>query len=408
MLTSRLLRRVIVTSLLLVIGVGPVSGARAAQSEALVGGNTAFALNLYSRLKGDAPNVFLSPYSISTCLAMTWGGARGDTAKQMAEVLHFSGDVREVNSSFAELQRQLNEAGKQKGIQLTVANALWAQEGHPFLPPFLNAARGEYQANLAQANFKTSAESARAEINRWVAQKTQDRIKDVLPPGSVDAMTRLVLANAIYFKGTWAMPFHAAATTAQPFHLSGGGQVQVPLMNRVDEIQYMEDSELQAVELPYTGNGLSMVVLLPRRVDGCNDLEARLTPPLLSNAIAQMKRQKVEIFLPKFKLESTFELNTPLAKMGMPDAFSTKADFSGMDGTMLLYISGVFHKAWVEVNEEGTEAAAATAVVMSKRSVMRPVAPPPVFRADHPFLFFIRDTKSGSILFLGRLSQPSR
>jgi len=284
---------------------------------------------------------------------------------------------------------------------------LWAQQGHAFLPVFLNAARDEYQANVNQADFRTGAEAARKEINNWVAQKTQERIKDILPPGSVDGMTRLVLANAIYFKGAWVAPFRAAETRPQPFHVSASRQVQVPLMHQTESVKYMEDDSLQAVEMPYSGYGLSMVVLLPRRPDGCSDLESRLTSAFLSNSLAQMKAQKVEIFLPKFKQDSSFELNRTLARMGMPDAFGAKADFSGMDGTRLLYISGVFHKAWVEVNEQGTEAAAATATTIKALSLARPLAPPPVFRADHPFIFLIRDTRSGSVLFLGRLAQPS-
>jgi serpin B len=403
---SSLLRRATPVGLLLSFGVGPTPGAPAGQTQAFVQGNAAFALDLYSRLKDEAPNLFFSPYSISTCLAMAYGGARGDTAEQMAKVLHFNKDARQVHSSFGELQRQLNEAGAQKGIQLSVANALWAQQGHPFLPPFLNIARGEYRANLNQADFKTGAEPARAEINRWVAQQTHERIKDILPPGSVDSLTRLVLANAIYFKGTWAVPFPAAATRPLPFHLSATSEFQVPFMHHTDHVRYIEDKDMQAVELPYSGNELAMVVLLPRRIDGCGDLEARLTPALLSNSLAQMNEQKVEIFLPKFKLEYGSGLNEPLKEMGMRDTFGPKTDFSGMDGTKRLYISGVFHKAWVEVNEEGTEAAAATGVVMGVTSIAKPKVPP-VFRADHPFIFLIRDTRSGSLLFLGRLAQPS-
>jgi serpin B len=402
-----LLPTIVTAGLTLSVGFPLAAAPQARQSQTFVEGNNDFALGLYSRLKSGPPNMFFSPYSISTCLAMTYGGARGDTARQMAEVLHFSKDARQVNSSFSGLQRELNEAGKEKGIQLNVANALWAQQGHAFLPAFLNAARDEYQARVDQADFKTSAESSRSEINQWVAQKTRERIKDILPPGSVDSMTRLVLANAIYFKGAWAVPFRAGETQPQPFHVSAGSQVQVPLMHRAGSVRYMEDDALQAVELPYSGNGLSMLVLLPRRIDGCGDLESRLTPALLSNSLAQMKQQKVEIFLPRFKQDSAFELNGALAKMGMPDAFGSKADFSGMDGTRQLYISGVFHKAWVEVNEEGTEAAAATATTVKSLSLARPLAPPPVFRADHPFIFLIRDTRSGSLLFLGRLAQPA-
>jgi serpin B len=385
---------------------GSPRGALSAQTQSLVEGDTAFALDLYGRLKSTPGNLFFSPYSISTCLAMTYAGASGDTEKQMAQVLRFDQAQRQLHASFGELQRQLNAAGKQKGIELSVANALWAQKGHPFVPAFLDIGRREYQANVNQADFKTGAEAARGEINHWVAQKTRDKIQDILPPGSLDAATRLVLANAIYFKGVWAKQFAKSQTSTQPFHRSAASQVDVPLMHHLDDVRYMENDDFQAVELPYQGEELSMVVLLPRQVDGCGGLENRLTPALLSSSLGQMKQQKVEIFLPRFKLESGFDLNDTLAGMGMPDVFGPKADFSGMDGTRLLYISGVFHKAWGEVNEEGTEAAAATVTTMRSLALVRPV-PHPVFRADHPFLFFIRDTRSGSLLFVGRLAEPA-
>jgi len=221
-------------------------------------------------------------------------------------------------------------------------------------------------------------------------------------------MTRMVLANAIYFKGTWLKQFEKTGTSNQLFHISSARQVQAPLMHHTDEVRYMEEDGFQAVELPYTGSELSMMVLLPRQVDGCASLEAHLTPALLSLSLGQMRKQKVEIFLPRFKLESKFELQQTLAKMGMPDAFGTRADFSGIDGTRNLFISAVFHKAWGEVNEEGTEAAAATAVTIKRSALIKEPAPPPVFRADHPFVFLIRDTRSGSILFLGRLADPTR
>jgi serpin B len=386
---------------------GSTPNAPSAQTPSFVEGNTAFALELYGQLKTNPGNLFFSPYSISTALAMTYAGARSDTEKQMGRVLHFDQAQRQLHSSFGELQRQLNEAGKQQGIELSVANALWAQKGHLFLPAFLEVAQGEYQANVNQVDFKTGAETARSEINRWVSQKTKNKIKDILPPGSLTDLTRLVLANAIYFKGVWTKPYDKAQTSTQPFHLSTTRQVDVPLMHHFDNVRYMENSDFQAVELPYRGDELSTAVLLPCKVDACGELENRLTPALLSRALSQMKQQKVEIFLPRFKLESSFDLNNTLAGMGMPDVFGPKADLSGMDGTRLLYISGVFHKAWGEVNEEGTEAAAATAVAVGARAVMKPPPPPPVFRADRPFIFFIRDTRSGSLLFLGRFADPS-
>jgi serpin B len=385
---------------------GWARGVQPSQPQRLVDDNTAFALELYGHLKTQPGNVFFSPYSISTCLGMTYAGAHGETADQMAKALHFAKDQQQFHASFGQLQRQLKEVQNRKGIELNIANALWTQQGHPFGPTFLKVARGEYEANVNQADFKTGAEAARQGINHWIAETTKDKIKDILPLGSVNAMTRLVLANAVYFKGAWAVPFPKTETSTQSFHLLGGSQVNVPLMHHFDTVHYMENDKFQAVELPYGSNELSMVVLLPRQMDGCGQLENSLTPALLSRSLGEMRTRRVEIFLPRFKLESSFMLNNELGKMGMTDAFGPRADFSGIDGTRLLYISGVFHKAWGEVNEEGTEAAAATAVAMRAMAIHKPPPPPPVFRADHPFLFFIRETASGSLLFLGRLAEP--
>jgi serine protease inhibitor len=403
---TRLMRRKFTALLAAALVLGCQLPGRAAQIPSVVEGNTAFALDLYGQLKAGPGNLFFSPYSISTALAMTYAGARGETETQMAKVLHFSGDQGSLHAAFGQLQRQLAQDDNARGCQLNVANALWAQQGHAFLPAFLGIAKDDYQANLAQADFKTQAEAARGAINRWVEQQTKDKIKDILPPGSVDASTRLVLANAIYFKGAWAKPFRKAGTTSQPFHLSPTTQKDVQLMHHLDTVRYMENPSLQAVEMPYSGGGVSMVILLPRQIDGCRQLENGLTPALLADTLQQMKQQRVDIYLPRFKLESTFKLNDALAELGMPNAFAS-ADFSAMDGAKDLLISGVFHKAWGEVNEEGTEAAAATGIAMAMSAMPHPEAPPPVFRADHPFLFFIRDTRSGSLLFVGRLADPS-
>jgi serpin B len=404
----RLLNGVLFISLMISTGTDSTCQAQPAQKGSLVGGNTAFALDLYARLKSTPGNLFFSPYSISTCLAMTYAGARGDTEKQMAQVFRFTKDQAELHSSFGALQRDLREAEKQKGIELNIANALWAQSGHPFLAEFLKVAQTEYEANVNQADFKTQAGAVTEKINRWVAEKTKDKIQNILAPGSLDAATRLVLANAIYFKGIWSKPFDKAQTSPQPFHLSSSSQADVPLMHHLDNVKYTENGDFQAVELPYGSNQLSMAVFLPRAVDGCSQLENRLNPDLLSKTVTDMRKREVDIFLPRFKLESKFELNDPLSQMGMEDAFGPKADFSGMDGTRLLYISAVIHKAWGEVNEEGTEAAAATVVGMRALSAAVKPAPPVVFRADHPFLFLIRETRSGSVLFLGRLADPSK
>jgi len=404
---GRVFRGLLPIVFLILCCAGSCPSARSAETKAVVAGNTAFAIDLYGRLRTTPGNLFFSPYSISTCLSMAYAGARGETEQQMARVFIFDTNQAPLHAAFGELQRQLAAIGQEKGVELNIANALWSQKGYPFLSAFLHNTQVNYQANFNQADFKHEAEAARTKINEWVAEKTKEKITDILPPRSLNPLTRLVLANAIYFKGVWAKRFEKGQTSSQPFHLSGTSQITVPLMHHSDEVRYMENSDFQAVELPYRSNELSMVVMLPRQIEGCGTLESRLTPELLSASLSQMTRREVVIFLPRYKLESRFNLNATLAAMGMPDAFGPKADFSGLDGTKDLYISGVFHKAWGEVNEEGTEAAAATATVFHLNAVVKPVLLPPVFRADHPFLFFIRDTRSGSILFLGRLSNPS-
>jgi len=393
--------------LMLACTLGSSTGAQPTRPESRVGGNTAFALELYAQLQPNPGNLFFSPYSISTALAMTYAGARGETKEQMRRVLHFDADPGVLHESFDRLQHRLDEAGKLAGMQLNIVNALWAQKGYPFLTDFLETAKSHYHANLNQADFQTEAETSRKAINDWVAQETHDRIQNLLAPGSITDLTRLVLANAIYFKATWAKPYEKSQTCTQPFHLSTTEQVQVPLMHQTEDVNYTENADFQAVEVPYRGNGLSMVILLPRQVDACGQLEKRLTPALLASWLAELKPQQVEIFFPRFKLESSLNLKAPLSRLGMPIAFNA-ADFSGMDGTRRLYISDVFHKAWGEVNEEGTEAAAATGVVMVPQVLRLPApTPPPVFCADHPFVFLIRHTGSGSVLFLGRLANPA-
>jgi len=374
----------------------------------LVPGNTAFAVDLYARIARTPGNVFFSPYSVSTCLALAYAGARGQTESQMARVLHFPDNQSQTHAGFGALRRQLGEVGNQAAIQLDSANALWAERGQPFAPDFLKIAKSDYQANIEQADFKSSAEAVTQEINRWVSQQTKDKIQNLIPPGSLDSQTRLVLANAVYFKGIWARKFDQPRTVNQPFRLLNGGQVNAPLMHAVEEVGYMKETDFEAVELPYRSNLFSMVILLPRQTDGCGALEQRLTPALVSNSVAEMKKQKVEIFLPRFRLQSSLQLKRALVEMGMTDAFGSKADFSGMDETHQLSISAVFHQSWGEVNEEGTEAAAATAAGIHATAVIRPPQPPSVFKADHPFLFFIRDTRSGALLFLGRLENPQQ
>ena len=372
---------------------------------AVVEGNSQFALDLYARLRGDDGNLFFSPYSISTALAMTYAGARGETAKQMAETLHFTLEQERLHPAFGAMVADLN-ARAGKGYELIVANALWGQKGYGFLAEFLSLTKRHYGAGLNEVDFIEATEAARKTINAWVEEKTRDKIKDLIPQGVLDKLTRLVLTNAIYFKGNWASQFEAEQTEDTPFTLLSGEKADVPMMNKQGTFNYLSAEEFQAIEMPYVGNDLSVLVFLPKKTDGLAEFEKSLTDENLRNWIPRFRRRAVIVGLPKFKMTSQFSLADVLKSMGMKNAFTGDADFSGMNGKRDLFISAVIHKAFVEVNEEGTEAAAATAVVVATTAVSTEPVKIPVFRADHPFLFMIRDTRTNSILFLGRVMDP--
>ncbi len=389
--------------------------------EYVVKGNNEFAFDLYARLCSKEGNLFFSPYSISTALAMTYAGARGQTETQMSVVLHFPfitktdtelsisskliPDRQKFASVFGEIIKDLNDRGKKGGYELRVANALWGQEGYEFLEEFLELIKTNYGGGLNEVDFVTAVETARKTINTWVEKKTNDKIKNLIQKGVLDSMTRLVLTNAIYFKGNWARQFKEDRTKDAPFTLADGKKVEVAMMNQTGQFNYMETESFQALELPYVDEELSMIILLPKEFDGLDEFEKTLTTENLSNWMDLLHNLEVRVSVPKFKMTSQFSLVSVLKSMGMTDAFSAKAaDFSGMNGRRDLFISAVIHKAYVDVNEEGTEAAAATAVTMKLTSVGP--ARIPVFQADHPFLFLIRDNHTGSILFIGRVMNP--
>jgi serpin B len=375
--------------------------------QVIVGGNNAFALELYGKLKDRQGNLFLSPYSISTALAMTYAGACGETESQMAKILQFPTATlsnEQFHNAFGNIVRQLNQAGEKGGYELVVANALWGQKDYKFLQEFLTLVKTNYDGDLKQVDFVRQTEAARKTINDWVESKTKAKIKELIKQGTLDSMTRLVLTNAIYFKGKWAIQFKPDKTQDSPFTLLGGEKVNVPMMNQTGNFSYTETDTIQVLEIPYVNNDLSMVILLPKKLDGVKDLEKELTAENLTGWLAKLRKREVQVWLPRFKLTCEFELAKVLGAMGMPDAFLAKADFSGMTGNKDLFISAVIHKAYVEVNEEGTEAAAATGVAMKLTSIP---LPPPVFRADHPFVFLIRDNHTGSTLFLGRTANPA-
>lgn len=382
-------------------------------------GNNEFALELYAKLRGKEGNLFFSPYSISTALAMAYAGAQGQTETQMAGALHFpviakpgtelsSTLIREKQrfaSVFGKIIKDLNSRSKKGGYELRLANALWGQEDYGFLGEFLELIKTNYGGRLNEVDFVRAAETARKTINTWVEKETNNKIKNLIRKGVLSSTTRLVLTNAIYFKGNWAKQFEMDKTKDAPFTLANGRKVDVAMMNQTGQFNYMETESFQALELPYVDDELSMIILLPKEFDGLDEFEKTLTAENLSKWLGKLRNRKVITSVPKFKMTSQFALASVLKSMGMIDAFSPNADFSGMNGRRDLFISAVIHKAYVDVNEEGTEAAAATAVTMKLTSVGPTRIP--VFRADHPFLFLIRDNHSGSILFIGRVMNPN-
>lgn len=380
---------------------------------------TAFTADLYAQLDQQKGNLFFSPASIETALAMTYAGARGNTAEQMGKTLHFTGDAGQVGAAFATLLKTLNnppevissfdDTGKplkKPAYELTVANVLWAQQGYPFLPDFIDEVKKDYAGGLNAVDYG-QPEVARKTINEWVASQTKDKIKDLIGRGVLTPVTRLVLTNAIYFKSNWESKFQKAATKDGPFTSSEGQSSDVPLMHQRHDFGYMENADLQLLELPYKQRELSMVVLLPRQVDGLPALEKNLSAENLRNWSKVTHFELVDVTLPKFTFSAELQLADTLRAMGMTDAFDPgKADFSGMSTAERFFISAVIHKAFVAVDEEGTEAAAATAITMKAGAAMRQPKEPKIFKADHPFLFLIRHNATGEILFVGRLTNP--
>ena len=367
----------------------------------IVKANNQFATDLYRQIADEKGNLFFSPSSIHTALAMTYAGARGNTAAEMAKTLHY-GEGEKFFSAYGRVIGR-TKAAKDSKYQLNIANALWLQHDKPFLAPFLKLNTDHFKAGLFDVDF-TAFEPARARINKWVEDKTREKIKDLLPPGSLNALTRMVLTNAIYFKGDWASQFKTKNTKDMDFHVSAGKKVKTPMMFQTAKFGYTETPDMQALKMPYQGKDLSMVVLLPKKDAGIAKLAKSLTAGNIDLWIKRLRRpRKVRVYFPRFKMTYKMKMNEVLKKMGMPEAFGMKADFSGMTGSRDLFISGVFHKAFVKVDEKGTEAAAATAVVMQLKSAMPRQL---IFKADRPFLFLIRHEKTGMILFLGRITEP--
>ncbi|MBI2831485.1 MAG: serpin family protein [Chloroflexi bacterium] len=380
-----------------------------ADMSGLVDGNNTFAFNLYQQLKGTDGNLFYSPHSISEALAMTYGGARGTTEQQMAAALQFKLSQNQLHPAFNNLDLELGKRGQgakgkdDKGFRLNVVNAIWGQRDFPFKSDYLDLLAQNYGAGLRILDFMKSPEPSRVTINQWVSDQTEGKIKDLLPQGSITDLTRLVLTNAIYFNAAWLHPFDARATSNGTFHPLTGGDVTVPMMKQSKTYGYAKGNNYQAVELPYDGSELSMVIFLPA-AEQFKAFEAALNSQQVRDIIAGLKSAQVVLTMPRFKVESQFSMKKTLSDMGMPVAFTEQADFSGMDGRKDLLISDVVHKAFVSVDEAGTEAAAATGVIVGVTSAPSEQA---VVTLDHPFIFLIRDIKTGAILFTGRVMNPA-
>lgn len=375
----------------------------------VVEANNQFASDFYYHLKDkEEGNIFFSPYSISSALVMTYEGAKGETAEEMRSVFYFPEDDNIRRTEYAAMIDEINK--KDKKYKLHTANALWAEKDYQFLDEYFEIVERYYKGKATNLDFKKNAEKARITINNWVEEKTNNKIKDLIPQGMVNALTRLVLTNAVYFKGEWVKQFNENDTKNEDFRISKNNVVKVPMMRRTDEeakFNYAENNKLQILEMPYSGEELSMLILLPRD-DDLEALEDSFSAKNLSKWKKDLEEQRVKIFIPKFKFETKYLMANDLREMGMPTAFEWPgADFSGMDGTKDLFISEVIHQAFVEVNEEGTEAAAATAVAM-ELGAMEGWKPPkiPIFRADHPFIFLIQEKDTGNILFMGRVNNP--
>jgi serpin B len=370
--------------------------------------NNEFSWNLYKQIKGDEGNLFYSPYSISEALAMTYAGARGDTEKEMAKTLDFILPQEKLHPAFKQIDTEIKSRGKNaEGIEgtpfkLTVANSLWGQDGYQFLPEFLMTLGDNYGAGMNLVDYGTDPEGARVKINTWVEDKTEDKIKELIKQGIINELTRLVLVNAIYFNASWATQFQKEATSDGEFHKLDGSTTTVPMMNQQKPHGYYKGDGWQAVDMEYSGNELSMVVVVPD--DGkFADIEDKMDATFMEDMYRNLSSSEVKLSFPKFTIEKGMLLSSVLKSLGMNQAFSMGADFSGMDGTKDLYINEVIHKAFVKVNEEGTEAAAATAVVMELKSMPMDVIE---LKVDRPFIFVIRDIPTGTTLFVGRVVDP--
>jgi serine protease inhibitor len=370
----------------------------------MINNNNLFAIELYRQIRSEKENTFFSPYSISAALAMTYTGARGESEKQISKVMHFDPDQTRFHPAFKDLLAYIASLQRTDSMEILTANSMWAQKGYPFMDDYFKRVKDNYGAGLQILDFRTDSENARKTINKWVEDKTKNKIQELLVPGRLSDLTRLVLVNAIYFYGSWDKAFDVKSTKKLDFLLDDGNKVPTDFMFKEDKFKFGENEQCKVVEIPYAGKNLSMMVVLPNSPNTLSGLEKRLDKNSYDLWLNMLSECKIKLYLPKFKSTTEFELSDALKKMGMPHPFSMDADLSGMTGKKDLMIDKVIHKAFVEVNEKGTEAAAATAVVIREKSAMVM----PEFRADRPFIFIIKENRYNNILFMGRINNPAK
>jgi serpin B len=376
------------------------TGATKANVEATVEAYNGFAFDLCSRYSHGTGNILFSPYSISTALSMTFEGARGETAEEMEKVFGFLNNPSDRLPSVASIYNALNHGDHY--YSLHTVNALWIQQDYQVLEEYIDYIASYYGGDANLLDFATKPEESRLIINKWVEDRTNKSIKDLFPAGSIDSLVRLVLTNTIYFNGDWLYEFDEDDTSVEDFYINSSKTVEVDMMNLHRTFNYVESDDLQLLELPYSGEDVSMLVLLPKE-GHMGEVEDQLSVRWLGELMDMMEESDVEVYLPRFTFDTKYFMMEDLAEMGMPTAFTGDADFSGITGTRELYIDKVIHQAFIEVNEKGTEASAATGVSVRLTAAL----PDELFRADHPFVFLIRDLDTGLILFMGRVSDPS-
>jgi serpin B len=381
-----------------------LAAALPAADSGIVPSMNAFTTDTYKHLAGGDGNLIVSPFNIAAALSMALAGAQGRTADEIQSVLHVQSGPS-YDASLGTLLADLSKAGNAGRNELLMANGLWVQKGFELRAAFEKTLADNYRAPLAPVDFIGNYAAARSQINGWTEEHTKGKIKNLFPAGTLDIQTRLVLTSAIYFYGKWQDPFVPTRTQPAPFTLSNGTATEAKFMNQTSHFEYAETPSAQILEMRYAGTGMAFDVLLPKTVGELPEVEKSLTPENLAGWLGQLSTRNVQVSLPKFRAEASFSLGKTLSMMGMPTAFTGHADFSGMSSKDRLSISEVVHKSFVDVSEEGTEAAAATGIAVLAAAVRAPDKVV-VFRADHPFIFLIRDTRTGVILFIGRLMDP--